>query len=553
MSNPYASTDPAVIAFIAAQNSGPDGRGGSLQFAPALLNNGVAGTSSDNVIGFSAITAGQSAIALGSGFNTVILDGQHSINPAPGGSPDNVYISVDTAGTVTVTDSNSGNSVVASGVSYLIFEGAAAGTDANGNPDYASMYFIGGANQTEVTELYYAAFGRQPDLGGVEYYMNQLKAGFSFLQIAGEFMASPEFQTRFGADVSDTQFITNLYQNVLHRVPVASELGYYQAALSNEEAGAIVNNSNPVMWSRAQELLNFTNSPEDQADVAGFVISTAWTSTNGAVFADTPPASQTASQVLMTAESTGVLNTNLINPASITAQVTVGENTINPAGAGNFTKGAYVGSAETSGTIDLSPVINAFGADSNTPLTLIVNGASSGSSLVAMTSGTVNFYGTGNIILAENNGTLPTTLAVTVNGFVAGDKIEMLGLMGFNAPMAFLTPTAPIAGSSLVGQNTLFAIDVGNVGSGSGAEVAAAAQKLYSPADVLSERALFYGQITTGSAAGGTAIYDWGTVLPGPTGADVHGTHMVNATDFCGGVILTGIAPSALTTAMFYH
>jgi len=83
--------------------------------------------------------------------------------------------------------------------------------------------------------------------------------------------------------------------------------------------------------------------------------------------------------------------------------------------------------------------------------------------------------------------------------------------------------------------------------------VAAAAQKLYSPADVLSERALFYGQITTGSAAGGTAIYDWGTVLPGPTGADVHGTHMVNATDFCGGVILTGIAPSALTTAMFYH
>jgi len=557
MSFPYASTDSTILSFIAAQNDGPDGRGTSALFAPQLLEDGIDTLTTDNVIGISSLAVPQASIAMGSGFNTVIVDGLHSTTAAASGSADNFYFTVDSTGTVTLTDANTSQSISLSGVSYLIFQGAALGTDAHGNSDYSSMYFIGGANQTEITELYAAALGRQPDLGGVEYYTNELAAGISFHTIAADFMAAPEFQARYGSTVSDSQFIANLYHNVLGRTPSATELSYYENALTNFENGTPGTVNNPS-WDRPQELLNFINAPENQADVAGYVVNSAGSATNGLVYADIPNGSETAQQVLTAGATSGTINTALINVSVITAPVTVGNTTIDPASTYG-TSTAVIVTYESSGTINLSTAINhgySQGLLANTATT-VINGAPGGGSSIFMDNGTVNLFGTGNQVLESGLGPQPfnPVPVTTVNGFMTGDTINFGDTPGSNT-FVLLTPSAsaPVNAAPLtfgVGGHTYF-INVGNVGGGSLAEVIAAANLVYTPSDNFNENAVFFGSITTGQNSGGTAIYDWAAGNSGHS-SDLNDSHQITANEFGGGIILVGVSASSLTTASFAH
>lgn len=103
--------------------------------------------------------------------------------------------------------------------------------------------------------LYQAAFDRAPDLGGLGFQINALDIGLTLSQVAGNFIASPEFQSKYGT-VDDTAFVTLLYQNVLHRAP---DTGGLQFHLDELAAGQ----------TRADVLTHFSESPEDQADVLG--------------------------------------------------------------------------------------------------------------------------------------------------------------------------------------------------------------------------------------------------------------------------------------------
>ncbi len=553
MTYPYSSTDTAVTGFIAGQNSN---RGGTAPFSPAVVNNGIAGTSTDNVTGFSTLTTSStSTIAMGTGFNTVIIDGYNSASAAGTGAPDNFSFTVDPTGLVTLTDTVTGKSEQLSGVSFLIFDGAAHGTDVNGNIDYQQMYFIGGTNQTAITELYNAAFGRQPDLGGVEYYMNQLAGGVTFQQIATEFMTSPEFQSRFGSNISDTQFVTDLYQNVLHRAASATEIEYYVAALANNEAGSIVNTANPLAWTREQELLNFTTSPENQADTAGFVINTASTPSNGLVYSTPGAGSETGAQAIAIAQQTGNLDTT-----GISAGNAVTDSGIIPTSVGSISIAAPaysgVGAADAnevldyglSGTVTLSPTVpNYYGAEDNS--TVVVNGSSGGGSYIGMSSGTVNLFGNGNYMSSEQNKPQPaaTPVYVTVTGWNSSDHLILSSTAGrTNETFTFLSPaaTSPLHGGGTIGT----VVNVGKVGSGTPAEVAAAASKVYVPSDTAGEAAIFFGQTTNG----GTAVYDWFNFTTAPNGADTHNDHTVHADNFAGGVILVGVAPSSITASTFH-
>jgi hypothetical protein len=105
--------------------------------------------------------------------------------------------------------------------------------------------------------LYQAAFNRVPDVGGLGYQTHALDTGLSLVQVASNFIASPEFQSTYG-NVDDTQFLTLLYQNVLHRAPDAGGLQYH---LDEMAAGQ----------SRALELVHFSESPENQANVIGAI------------------------------------------------------------------------------------------------------------------------------------------------------------------------------------------------------------------------------------------------------------------------------------------
>jgi hypothetical protein len=79
-------------------------------------------------------------------------------------------------------------------------------------------------------------------------YWAGLTANESYLQITAGFTNSAEFAAKYGA-LSDSQFVTQLYANVLDRQPDAAGLAFYIAGLA---AG----------WSREEVLDGFAFSPE---------------------------------------------------------------------------------------------------------------------------------------------------------------------------------------------------------------------------------------------------------------------------------------------------
>jgi hypothetical protein len=131
-------------------------------------------------------------------------------------------------------------------VERLKFADAAIALDVNGS---------GG----QAYRLYQAAFNRTPDAAGLGFQMWTMdSAGVSLNQVAQGFIDSAEFKTTYG-NLSNTDFVTQLYANVLHRAPDAGGLKYHVDLL---DAGTI---------SRAEDLVIFSESQENQAALIGAI------------------------------------------------------------------------------------------------------------------------------------------------------------------------------------------------------------------------------------------------------------------------------------------
>ncbi|MFP3907689.1 MAG: S8 family serine peptidase, partial [Acidimicrobiales bacterium] len=100
-----------------------------------------------------------------------------------------------------------------------------------------------------IHRLYVSVFGRVPDAGGLQYWIDAHQAGMPLLHIVRHFAASPEFETMFGLD-DDSAFLTALYQHVLGRAPDAGGLAYWLKVLSTGQV------------SRAHVILLFADSNE---------------------------------------------------------------------------------------------------------------------------------------------------------------------------------------------------------------------------------------------------------------------------------------------------
>jgi len=122
-----------------------------------------------------------------------------------------------------------------------------------------------GQNSGEVYRLYQAAFARTPDMPGVKYHLNDMESkGLPLWQIASNFLASPEFASKYGSNPTDTQYINALYQNVLKRTPGASEVSWYQ------------NQFNTHQMDRQAALIGFSESPENVALVGSAIANGIW-------------------------------------------------------------------------------------------------------------------------------------------------------------------------------------------------------------------------------------------------------------------------------------
>lgn len=103
-----------------------------------------------------------------------------------------------------------------------------------------------------VARLYLAYFLRQPDAGGLAFWVDRCNRRISSLvDISDAFAGSPEFKLRYGA-LDNAAFVTLVYRNVLGRDPDQAGL---QASIDFLGRGA----------RRGEVMLGFSESPEFKA------------------------------------------------------------------------------------------------------------------------------------------------------------------------------------------------------------------------------------------------------------------------------------------------
>jgi hypothetical protein len=113
----------------------------------------------------------------------------------------------------------------------------------------------GDKNDAEATRVYAAAFNRAPDAGGEAFWSGQLANGATPIQIAQGFVSSPEFQGIYGK-LSVSDFVSQLYQNVLHRAGDPGGQAFWTGVI---QSGA----------SQASVVIGFSDSIENRAQTAG--------------------------------------------------------------------------------------------------------------------------------------------------------------------------------------------------------------------------------------------------------------------------------------------
>ena len=107
--------------------------------------------------------------------------------------------------------------------------------------------------------VYQAAFNRTPDNAGLKYWISVMDNGESLRNVAAGFINSAEFQSLYGSNPSNEQFVIKLYENVLHR-PL--DQGGYDFWVGDLNANRI---------SRIDTLVQFSESGENQLNVIGVI------------------------------------------------------------------------------------------------------------------------------------------------------------------------------------------------------------------------------------------------------------------------------------------
>ncbi|SRR5579859_1191377 len=132
-------------------------------------------------------------------------------------------------------------------------------------------------SSAEIANLYAAVFAREPDVPGLAYYERAAINGTRGITYYAEnFLSSPEYtgnpahayaQTPAG----DAQFITDTYQNLLHRAPEAGAVSWYQTNVINPILASATPGTaaytQAELLAHASVLADFSQTQEFIADV----------------------------------------------------------------------------------------------------------------------------------------------------------------------------------------------------------------------------------------------------------------------------------------------
>ena len=112
-------------------------------------------------------------------------------------------------------------------------------------------------NSGQAYRLYKAAFDRTPDKGGLGYWINELDGGATLLEVAAKFITSTEFIKLNGANPTNLEFATSMYQHVLGRAPDQGGLTWWVDQLDTGSR------------TRSDVLVGFSESSENQIALTG--------------------------------------------------------------------------------------------------------------------------------------------------------------------------------------------------------------------------------------------------------------------------------------------
>jgi len=106
------------------------------------------------------------------------------------------------------------------------------------------------ASYGAIWRLYQAYFLRQPDAGGMAYWVDRYQTGTSLERISDHFAGSDEFTQRYG-QLGDDGFVDLIYTNVMCRDRDAGGFAYWTDRLENESG-----------FTRGRLMRFFSDSPE---------------------------------------------------------------------------------------------------------------------------------------------------------------------------------------------------------------------------------------------------------------------------------------------------
>lgn len=111
----------------------------------------------------------------------------------------------------------------------------------------------------EVVRLYQAAFRRQPDIDGFDFWSERIDNGTALTAVAAQFIDSAEFEAIYGTGLSDAEFVDQLYINALGRPGDPGGVAFWTGLLEDDRR------------ERAEVLVSFSESPENVANMAGLM------------------------------------------------------------------------------------------------------------------------------------------------------------------------------------------------------------------------------------------------------------------------------------------
>jgi len=262
-----AEAGSTVAVFDGASSLGTTtaGANGAWSFTPSVLANGshnITAKATDAAGNASAASAAK-AVTIASTLNLSGATGADTLTASAG----NNYIDGG-AGTDTVAFSGNrtGFTIAKTSTGFTVTDTVGTG-GADQLLNVERLKFgdkmvgldISGAGG-QAYRIYQAAFDRAPDLEGLGYWIMKLDQGASLRDVAGGFVASAEFAKLYGgSNPSTVDYVTKLYNNVLHRAPEEEGFNYWVKVLDLKAT------------TRDQVLADFTESAENQALVIGSI------------------------------------------------------------------------------------------------------------------------------------------------------------------------------------------------------------------------------------------------------------------------------------------